>query len=124
MTIQELLTESSRLGVRLEAHEGRIRYEAPRGVITPMFREALLAQKPMLLEVLWRLAAMERFGLDDRHPAPYARATARGGPGRCFSCGDALDHPEAYGRCSWCSVAADQFWASKRQADEAEAFVA
>jgi hypothetical protein len=124
LDLDALLTETERLGVRLEARAGRLRVIAPAGVVTPSLRRALADRKPELLLVLgfrirWRLEAMRRLAVEAPRPFAYARIGARGGPGWCFSCGDALDHPQGYGRCTPCDVASETFYSS--QPDDAEA---
>ena len=113
MTLQALLAESERLGVRLEVQNANLRYDAPAGVVTPALKAALSTAKPELIEVLWRLDEMRRLAVEAPRAVVYARETARGGPGRCFSCGEALEHPDAYGRCYPCDVASDVFYTSK-----------
>lgn len=113
MTLLEVLRESARLGVRLEAHDGHLRVEAPKGVVSPALKAMLAAHKPMLLDVLWRLEGMRRLATVAPRASVYARESARGGPGHCFSCGDSLSHPDAYGRCTSCDVAADAYYASR-----------
>ena len=113
MTLQALLAESERLGVRLEVQNANLRYDAPAGVVTPALKAALSSAKPELIEVLWRLDEMRRLAREAPRAVVYAREAARGGPGRCFSCGDGLEHPDAYGRCHHCDVASDVFYASQ-----------
>lgn len=52
MTAGELLRELHRRGVRLTAHEGRLRCEAPRGTITPDLVEAMRQHKAAVLAIL------------------------------------------------------------------------
>lgn len=52
MTAHDLLRESARLGVRLEAHGDRLHVEARRGALTPEFRNQLATHKPALLALL------------------------------------------------------------------------
>ena len=52
MNAIELLQEVSARGVVIEPSGGRLRVDAPRGVITPELREALTSQKEELLRVL------------------------------------------------------------------------
>jgi hypothetical protein len=120
MTLHELLAETTRRGIRLEATDVTLRYEAPKGTMTPALRTALVRHKPDLLTVLWRLEAMRRFAHEAPRPLPCAREDARGGPGWCFSCGDPLDHADACGRCSPCDIAADVFYATRPQGDAFE----
>jgi hypothetical protein len=82
-------------------------------------RAALLAHKPVLLLLLRRLQDMRHFARVAPRPALYACAWSKAGPGWCFSCGDPLEHPGAYGRCDACAVAADLFYADAgEQSDE------
>jgi len=121
MTACEIMAEAKRRGIRLLAKVDRVRCEAPRGAMTPELRDAVVRQKSDLLAILWRLEAMRRLAIEDPRPAVYAVGSARGGPGRCFSCGDALEHPDAYGRCTPCDVAADLFYADKSASGDVEA---
>jgi len=98
-------------GIRLEVRGESLQVEAPTGSVTPALRAALIAHKPDLLAVLWRLEAMCRLAVEAPPPLVYARQTAQGGPGHCFSCGDALGHPEAYGRCGPCDIASEVYYA-------------
>ncbi|WP_273000753.1 hypothetical protein [Hydrogenibacillus schlegelii] len=54
MTAAELLRELHRRGVRITAHEGRLRCEAPRGTITPDLVEAMRQHKAELMRLLAR----------------------------------------------------------------------
>jgi hypothetical protein len=119
--ITDLLAETARLGVRLAAHGDRLRVEAPAGVVTPQLRATLAARKPDLLPVVWRLEEMRRLAVTAPRAVVYARVAARGGPGWCFSCGDPLEPPSAYGRCASCDVAADLFYASRRDGSRSSA---
>ena len=113
MTLSDVLRSTEAAGIRLEARGATLHVEAPSGTVTPELRAALVAHKPLLLVVLERLKAMRHFAAVAPKPLPYARAWAQGGPGRCFSCGDPLDHPEAYGRCVSCDLAADRYYATR-----------
>ncbi|MBT9260213.1 MAG: hypothetical protein KM310_10780 [Clostridiales bacterium] len=55
MTAAELLRELHRRGVRITAHDGRFRCEAPRGTITPDLVEAMRQHKAELMRLLARL---------------------------------------------------------------------
>lgn len=121
MTLREVLTETSRLGVRLEAQGDRLRYQAPKGAMTPELRAGLVAYKTDLIPVVWRIEAMRRLAVDAPRPIAYARESATGGPGLCFSCGDRLEHPGAYGRCAPCDVAADAFYSTESHGQGSEA---
>jgi hypothetical protein len=117
MTLVDLLTVAQSAGIRLEARGRTLHVEAPAGVLTPALRAALVVLKPDLLLVLERLQAMRHLAAVAPRPLPYARAWAKGGPGHCFSCGDELDHPDAYGRCALCDIAADLFYAARDRGD-------
>jgi hypothetical protein len=111
VTTTELLTTCRQAGVTLAASGNRVRVSAPAGIVTPTLRAALTARKPELLHVMWRLEGMRRH----TEPVPTAKSVheAPGGPGHCFSCGDPLDHPQAYGRCTWCWLAVEAFYAER-----------
>ena len=49
MTLEALMAETARLGIRLEARGDRLHVEAPAGAVTPALREQLARQKPALL---------------------------------------------------------------------------
>jgi hypothetical protein len=115
VTARQLIAAARAVGIQLDARDDRLVYWAPPGALTPELRDALVRHKLDLLALLWRLDAMRLHGVDRtganmRPPVPIARLDARGGPGRCFSCGEPLDHPEAYGRCSACDVACELFY--------------
>jgi hypothetical protein len=118
MTMVEILALTRSAGIRLEARGRTLRVEAPAGTLTPELRAALIGFKPNLLVVLERLQAMRHLAVIAPRPLPYARAWAKGGPGRCWSCGDRLDHPHAYGRCVPCDIAADVFYAAQDQPEQ------
>ena len=115
MTNRELLTTCHDAGIVLAASGDRLHVEAPAGALTAELRLALVARKADLLPVLSRLEAMR--ATTGQAPVAVARPTARGGPGRCFSCGDALEVATAYGRCAPCDVAADIFYATSHGED-------
>ena len=94
-------------GFELAAADDRLRVR-PADRITPALRDELTARKPELLAVLSRLQGMR--ATVGQVPFPCAVLAAVGGPGRCFSCGDPLDHPHACGRCAPCSVASELFY--------------
>ncbi len=52
MTAEELIAHLEEQGVQLSAHEGRLRYSAPPGVLTPELKAQLGAHKPALLALL------------------------------------------------------------------------
>lgn len=92
----------------------------PATALTPALRDAIRAHKREILRVLPRLASMRALGVDltgrgIAPPTPVAVWPAPpAGPGCCFSCGASLDPPRAYGRCEWCAIAAEVFWATRR----------
>lgn len=94
-------------GFELAVVDDRLRVR-PADRITPALRDELTARKPELLAVLSRLQGMR--ATVGEVPVPCAVLAAVGGPGRCFSCGDRLDHPHACGRCAPCSVASELFY--------------
>jgi hypothetical protein len=108
-TIVDLFTTAAQAGIILNAEGNRLVVDAPAGGLTPALRDALVAHKPALLAVLWRLAGMRC----NTEPVPRARPDAVGGPGHCFSCGDAHEHPEAYGRCALCWTAVELLYAER-----------
>jgi hypothetical protein len=123
MTVVEVLTVAQTAGIRLEARGRTLRVEAPAGVLTPDLRAALVVLKPALLVVLERVQAMRHLAAVAPRPLPYARAWAKSGPGFCFSCGDLLGHPDAYGRCVPCDIASSVFYAARDRGDDREALV-
>lgn len=52
MTVAEILREADRLGVTLKAKGDQIHYRAPKGTITPEFRQTLLQHRPHILRAL------------------------------------------------------------------------
>ena len=94
-------------GFELAVTDDRLRVR-PADRITPALRDELTARKKELLAVLSRLQGMR--ATVGQVSIPCAVLAAVGGPGRCFSCGDPLDHPQAYGRCTPCAVAAELFY--------------
>jgi len=52
MSPTDLLTEVSRLGIRLEAQGKDVRYKAPKGALTPELRERLRSHKASLRQLL------------------------------------------------------------------------
>lgn len=115
MTAAEILTETRRLGIVLLADGQRLRYRAPKCLMTPELREALAARKPELLalltaedpEVTWRFTIMER-QVPTTGPIPIlvARSVQRR-PGHCVSCGEAVPMAlSGWRRCEPCSRAA------------------
>jgi hypothetical protein len=112
VTVLEVLAVTETAKIRLEPRGALLHVEAPAGTMTPELRAALVAHKPLLLAVLDRLSAMRHFAAVAPKPFPYARAWVKGGPGRCLSCGDPLDRPDACGRCLPCDLAVDRYYAT------------
>ena len=98
-------------GVELAVADDRL-CARPADRITPALRDELTLRKPELLAVLSRLQGMR--ATVGQVPFPCAVLEARGGPGRCASCGHPL--PAAtYGRCRPCATAADVFRRARHQ---------
>lgn len=108
MTVAEIMTTCRQVGIRLAPRGDALRVTAQTGTLTPELCDILKARKLELLPVLVRLDGMRR--TVGKVPVPCARLDPCGGPGRCFSCGDALSHPEAYGRCVPCDIASELFY--------------
>lgn len=121
MRVQQLLATCRQADIILIAEGDRLTFDAPVGVMTPARRAALRERKPELLQVLWRLEGMRQ------HPEPVPTAKsateAPGGPGHCFSCGAALDHPQAYGRCTWCGIAVECYYTERGKMDEGDTLI-
>jgi hypothetical protein len=120
MTLTDVLKATRAADIHLEARGDRLHVEAPTGAVTPDLRLALAEHKQTLLAVVWRLDAMQRLAIEAPRPLAYARADAKGGPGHCFSCGDAHPHPGAYGRCAPCDIASDVYHALRNAQDSIE----
>ena len=52
MTVRQLLAEANSRGIRLEARDGRLRFEAPRGAMTPDLRDSIHHHRDELLTLL------------------------------------------------------------------------
>ena len=52
MTARDLLAQVTDLGVELTLEGDNIRYQAPKGVLTPDIRAALRQSKPQLIQLL------------------------------------------------------------------------
>lgn len=121
MTTAALVSELEARGVELVIASGgaalRLRGPGPAlAALPPELRAELRAQKPLLLSVLRKLEGMRAAAALPPNQAPpvaVADLTAQGGPGLCFSCGDALAHRAAYGRCEPCDLAAEIFYSSQ-----------
>jgi len=108
MRVPELLAAITGAGISLEVDGNHLRVRGRASRLTDEIRSELVRLKPVLLDVLPRLAGMRIH----TEPVPTAKSAreAPGGPGRCFSCGDGHDHPHAYGRCVWCALALDCYY--------------
>ena len=110
-TIQLLLTCHA-AGIVLAADGEALDVDAPAGALTSVLIETLRAHKGELLPILWRLAEMRRLAVIAPRAVVYARESALGGPGHCFSCGDPHPSPDWFGRCPPCDVAADVYYST------------
>ena len=113
MTPAEVIATCERVGITLSVNGEKLRYEAPAGALTPVLREQLLTHKGALLKICWRLVEMRRLAGTAPRPCVYARESAQGAPGICFSCGDPLDGAWHVGRCWACDIAADVYYATR-----------
>jgi hypothetical protein len=89
VTAKQLIAAARTAGIRLDACGDRLVYQAPRGVLTPHLRDALVRHKLDLLAVLWRLDAMRRLGVDlsganSRPPLPWHDSMPAANPGAAF----------------------------------------
>jgi len=50
--VQDLLRSLEDQDIRIEAHDGRLRVDAPSGALTPELRQTLTAHKPQLITML------------------------------------------------------------------------
>jgi hypothetical protein len=126
MNAAELIIELETRGVLIEAAGGRLRVDAPKGVITPELREALAACKAEVLAILntpedeieWRVEAMLP-QIPDIGPIPFlvARPTEAIGANCCHSCGDSLNGTAGYvcGPCGQAKHRALEIAFSKRR---------
>jgi hypothetical protein len=110
VTIQVLIATAVKAGIVLAADAGRLKLTAPAGALTPELRQGLTLQKAEVLAVLSRLAGMR--ANVGKVPIPCAVLHATGGPGRCFSCGESLYCPDAYGRCARCQIGVELYYSS------------
>ncbi len=121
-----LIYELKQRGITLAAEGAHLRVR-PSSRLTPEFRAALVALKPDVWAVVWRVDAMRRHGIDptgnrahpDRPPVAVARWPGCGAPGICLSCGECLGHPDGVGRCAPCDIASDLFYASLTRDEQA-----
>ena len=114
MTTTMVLEACRHLGIILTAAPDQLCVESPADALTPAFRAELRQHKQALIAVLTRLDGMRQNRLG---PLPVALADAKGGPGRCFSCGQSIA-PGQYGRCDPCDVAKELFYSECRKATE------
>lgn len=98
-------------GFELAAVGDRLRIR-PAARVTPELQADLHTRKSELLPVLWRLAEMRRLAIVAPRAVVYARESARGGPGHCFSCSDPHPSPHWYGRCPACDIASDIYYST------------
>lgn len=68
MTLAELLRELTRRGVKLTVNGDHLRYEAPRGAVTPDLLEAMRQHKPALEALLQPSAWPPGLGRPDEWP--------------------------------------------------------
>jgi hypothetical protein len=122
VTTKDILADCARADIVLDVEGDRLVVDAPTGGLTQELRDRLLRHKPTLLPVVWRLREMRRLAVEAPRAVVYARIEAKGGPGRCFSCGDGLEHPRAFGRCAPCDIASDLFYATLHDGDAVEVF--
>jgi hypothetical protein len=99
-------------GIVLAVDGNSLDVDAPVGALTPGLIETLRGRKQELLPVLWRLAEMRRLATVAPRSVAYARESARGGPGHCFSCGEPHPSQDWFGRCPACDVAADVYYST------------
>lgn len=76
-SVWELLAQLESLDVRLQSEDGRLRYSAPPGVLTPPWLERIAAGKQGLIEALAQRAAAQAF---DEAPIERQPRTPRGLP--------------------------------------------
>jgi hypothetical protein len=105
------------VGITFSHAGGRLRFSPP-ARLTPAMKDEVTARKPELLAVISRLEGMHE--TRGQVPIPCAVVEAVGGPGHCFSCGDAI-HPGLYGRCTPCAVAVELFYRGQRRSGTSEA---
>jgi len=125
VTTQDLIIACEQAGIVLMPADEVLEVDAPAGALTPRLWDELKSRKGDLLPVLVRLHAMRRHGVDltgkgTRPAVPVAQIGSCGGPGRCFSCDDALPREDAYGRCAACDVACDLFYRSAHSKELAD----
>lgn len=109
------------MDIILTAEGDRLTFDAPADAVPSALRDELRRHKPTLLQVLWRLEGMRQH----TEPVPTAQSAteAPGGPGRCFSCGDHHDHPQAYGRCAWCWIAVECYYSERGEMGEGDTLI-
>jgi hypothetical protein len=110
VTTHELILTCHTAGILLAVEGDTLDVDAPAGTLTPALIETLRGRKGELLPVLWRLTEMRRLAAVAPRALVFARESARGGPGHCFSCGDAHGAPAWVGRCEACDVAAELYY--------------
>lgn len=105
MTPRDVFRACREGGIVLTLTDGRVRFKAPTGALSPELRTGLQAHKATLGEVLWRLEGMRTWAPGGAVPVPLAKPGQVGGPGHCHSCGVEFEDAEQYGRCESCWLA-------------------
>lgn len=115
MNASALLMDLLHRGVRLWAAGEQLNIDAPKGVITPDLRAALIEHKADLLhllnidesEIAWRVEAMRgQYRPGAGFPFLMARRDFMDAPGHCLSCGEPHGPGRRF-RCSPCVQAAE-----------------
>ena len=115
MKATKLLAELHSRGVIVEAAGEHLRIDAPKGVITPELRDALMQRKaeilfllkPLSSEIAWRVQAiLPQIPNKGAIPFLVAKLGKTTRKGHCLSCGDCLIGDEV-SRCSLCNRAAN-----------------
>jgi hypothetical protein len=122
MTPRDLFTICRKAGIVLSLADGRVRFKAPSGALTPDLRASLQEHKSVITEVLWRLDGMRSWQPGGALPVPIATPGQTGGPGQCHSCGVTFDDAERYGRCDACCLAFDEWMEEQAQRAEGAYF--
>src|SRR5215210_3176050 len=73
MTAAALLALLHDRGIRLRAEGGQLRFEAPKGALTKELRDAVVAQKPELLELLTRSGSIAARPTGGELPLSFAQ---------------------------------------------------
>jgi hypothetical protein len=117
MNAAALLADLHRRGIRLSVSGERLGVDAPKGIVTPNLRAALVEHKADLIrllgtddsEVAWRVEAMRpQVPRTGAIPVLLARPEAKTAPcGTCVSCGDPLVE-DRRSRCAPCVSAVER----------------